>query len=39
VRRLGAAIGARKSTVHNALGMLLAGGIVERIGSDLVLRG
>jgi hypothetical protein len=39
VRRLGRLIGERKSTVHNALAMLVASGIVERVGADLVLRG
>lgn len=38
VRRLGAMLGERKSTIHNALALLAASGIVERVGSDLVLR-
>jgi DNA-binding IclR family transcriptional regulator len=39
VRRLGRLIGERRSTVHNALAMLIASGVIERIGGDLVLRG
>jgi hypothetical protein len=38
VRRLGQAIGERKSTVHNALAALVASGVVERVGGELVLR-
>jgi hypothetical protein len=37
VRRLGAMIGERKSTVHNAIAMLAAAGVIERIGSELLL--
>jgi hypothetical protein len=39
VRRLGRAFGERKSTVYNAIAMLVASGAVERVGADLVLRG
>jgi hypothetical protein len=38
VRQLGAMIGERKSTVHNAVAMLVASGVIERVGTDLVLR-
>ena len=39
VRRLGRSIGATKSTTFNALAMLVASGVIERVGADLVLRG
>jgi hypothetical protein len=38
VRRLGQAIGECKSTTWNALAALIAGGVIERVGSELVLR-
>jgi predicted transcriptional regulator len=38
VRGVAALIGASKSTVHNALGALIAAGVVERAGDGLVLR-
>ena len=39
VRQLGAMLGERKSTVHNAVAMLVASGVIERVGRELVLRG
>jgi hypothetical protein len=38
VRKIAKTIGARRTTVHVALGALLSAGILEKIGSDLVLR-
>jgi len=38
VRRLGAMIGERRSTTWNALAALIASGVIERVGSELVLR-
>jgi hypothetical protein len=39
VRSLATTIGAKRSTVHNALAGLLAAGAVARVGGELVLRG
>ena len=39
VRGLANIIGAKRSTVHNAIAALIAGGAVARVGSQLVLRG
>jgi len=37
-RKIARAIGARKSTVHDAIVALAAAGVIERVGSDLILR-
>jgi hypothetical protein len=39
VRGLANIIGAKRSTVHNAIVLLFAGGAVARVGGHLVLRG
>jgi DNA-binding IclR family transcriptional regulator len=38
VRGIARLIGARKSTVHNAIAALISAGVVAKLGGQLVLR-